>query len=485
MQLLRTEKDELTKPEIIKYIRDHMSKTVPNLNDLWRYYKAKNVKILDKPKTDPNNPDNRTPVGYGRKIVNTFTGYAYRPKYITYKVEDEFKTYREAMAATHSLNKEHIKTHRAGRNTAIFGVAYEIVYVEGQYSNTETGEMQLRAEPRFFGVDPREMILLHDYAPEPKKKIAIRYYDAESDNPQAKRYKVEVYYMDRIETYDLYKDKNAPSLNMSATDVNAGWRLENLLVQRNFFDAIPVAAYYFGDDMMGLIEPVIDLIDDYDLLVSDSLNEFDRFAHAYLKLVKFSLTNVGNDKTPGVIRQTLRNLKKLRVFENLPSNDAVSFLTKDIPSDYIEFMTDLIRNQIHEQSHVPDFTDKTFASDISGVAVQRLLFDFENVVTSAEANFDEGLYERFALINTIYTKAGRGLTIPDEITINHRRNLPSDLREFAEIAKIMKAAGFSDWLIAEIMPDPVIPDPQEELDRQQEQRERDLEMEMPAEIGEI
>ena len=170
--LLRTDKDKFNEKELITAIRENERAVVPNLDKLWQYYKAKNTKILAHPSPDPNNPDNRTPVPYGRKIVNTFTGYAYRPRYITYKCENE--PYIEQIRATFKLNNEHIKTSRAGRNTAIFGVAYEIVYVDG-VAMPESA-MPVKAEPRFFTVDPREMILYYDRAPEPNKKMAIRYF---------------------------------------------------------------------------------------------------------------------------------------------------------------------------------------------------------------------------------------------------------------------------------------------------------------------
>ena len=359
-------------------------------------------------------------------------------------------------------------------------MAYEIVYLDGV--TTDKKDLPTEAVTRFFSVDPRELILFYDRAPEPKKKIGIRFYPVNTANTE---FTVEVYYPDKIETYDMKREGEF------ATDTGTlDWGLTGKTVTTNFFDAVPVAAYYFGDDMLGIIEPVLPLIDDYDLLVSDSVNEFDRFAHAYLKLVKFSLSDPIKAKVAGVFQKALRQLKKRRVFENLPSSDAVSFLTKDIPSDYIQFMTDLIRNEIHIQSHVPDFTDKTFASEISGVAVERLLFDFENIVSSAEADFDVGLGERFELMNTIYKKKG-GSTIqgdPAGITIDHRRNLPSNLAETAGIAQTMKETGFSDWLVADIMPDPVIPDIQQELDRQEEDRQKELARELvvaEAEPGEL
>ena len=64
---------------------------------------------------------------------------------------------------------------------------------------------------------------------------------------------------------------------------------------------------------------------------------------------------------------------------------------------------------------------------------------------------------------------------PDMIAISHKRNKPNNLAELAQTANQMKAAGFSRYLIADIMPDDIIPDVEEELRRQDE----DMEAMMP------
>jgi len=429
VEIWKTEDDRLTDKQILAYIADYESRILPSLQKLWDYYKGLNYKIVNRQVVDNDNPDNRTPMAYGRKLVTTFTGYGYRPGYISYQSEKDEKFLTD-ITDVYKLNHEKIKTSRAGRNTAIFGASYEIVYANE------------KAEPRFMTVDPREMIILYDYAPEPKKKIIIRFYIVNST-----KYKVEVYYADSIETYDrVRKDENSPE-----------WILTNGGTSDNLIGEIPVAAYYFGDDMLGVINPVHDLINDYDVLMSDSMNEFDRFAFAYLLLKKMRL---GNSADPKEQRKALSIIKRLRVFQNLPDDGAVSFLTKDIPKEFIEFMEKWIREQIHEQSHVPDFSQS--ASDLSGVAIDRLMFDFENVVSSAEANFDVGLYERMELISKIMTIGGSEKQVSD-ISIIHRRNTPKNLAEFAEIAFKMKQAGFSAELIARVMPSEIVKNVDEEI----------------------
>lgn len=473
MELLKTEKTQFSTAEIESYITEHERPGTrvescgarARTEWLWQYYKGKNKKILERKAPDPNNPDNRTPVSYGRKIVTTFTGYAYRPKYITYGVDEDGKTaYLKQLQATFDLSREHIRTSRAGRNTGIFGYAYELLYID------RTDAIEVRAgnaaptlvsgslaEPRFISVDPWEIILLYDFSSEPQKQIGLRYYRITDDH-----YKVEQYTREVVLVYDRRREK----------DNNvAKWVYTPAGQFPNYFGDVPIVAYYMGDERLGVIEPVLDLIDGYDLLVSDSFNEFDRFAHAYLVLKKMSLIPPDKQKEPGAIARALEMLKRRRVFENVPDiTEPIKFLTKDIPTQYVEFMTKLVKEQIHQQSHVPDFKELATGT-LSGAAIQRLLFDFENVVSSAEADFDEGLKDRIRLINVIYAKAGRPVDDTEAINIQHKRNMPDDLKDFADTALVMKSAGFSRRLVAEIMPDSVVPNVDKELEQQDEDRE--------------
>jgi len=126
--------------------------------------------------------------------------------------------------------------------------------------------------------------MLSSLSPEPKKKIAIRFYKVDGDEGR-----VEVYYKDKIIEYKRVKKDEAGN----ATDKE---KLELIKEYINFFDEVPIVAFYFGDEMIGLISPVISLLDAYDVLVSDSMNEFDRFAFAYLIMKKFGLSDQVNKK---------------------------------------------------------------------------------------------------------------------------------------------------------------------------------------------
>jgi len=478
MELQKTELETLTTDQIETYIGQHEGER-DRCEKLWAYYKAKNTAILEKKAPDPNNPDNRTVVPYGRKIVTTFTGYAYRPGYITYKADDNAsEPYVEQLQAAFDLNGEANKTSRHGRNTAIYGYSYEMLYIDrGDSLLVRTGNaaptrlFSGKAVPRFFVADPREVILLYDYSPEPLKQIGIRYYRI-TDN----HYKVELYTKTEITTWDRRREQNS-----------AKWVYTVASQDPNFFRDIPIVAYYMGDDRLGIIEPVLSLINDYDLLVSDGLNEFDRFASAYLLIKRMSLVSPELKKEAGGVSRALQLLKRRRVFENLPDiSEPVKFLTKDIPTAFIEFMCRKVKDEIHTQSHVPDFREMATGT-LSGAAIKRLLFDFENLVSSAEADLDEGLQDRIRLMNIVYAAAGLLTDDTRAVVITHKRNLPDDLKEAADTAFVLTNAGFSKRLVAETMPDSVVPDVDAELAEQGAEREAgmvDVDRQMAAEQDE-
>jgi SPP1 family phage portal protein len=473
MQLQKTDKTTLTSEDILKYMEDYERAQVKEFDKLWQYYLGANTAIMGRKSPGPNEPDNKVPIPYGRKLIKSFTGYAYRPRYITYKPVDpktddkpdgedvpEKKTatpaevYIGQLQETFNLNNEQLLTEWAGRNTGIFGVAYELMYVDKSdkiQTQPVNSETSIIAEPRFCKIDPREMILIYDYSLSPKKVVAIHFYRLTTDH-----YKASVYYPDHIELYDRKREENSGK-----------WTLISAGVEPNFFGEVPVIAYYFGDEMLSIIKPVLPLIDAYDALISDSMNESDKFAEAYLVMKDFGITDPTKKKEPGMFDRALANLKQKKVFEHVPKDAEISYLTKDVPTPQLQMMFERVVGEIHKQSHIPDFTGEKFAG-ASGIAIQRLLFDFENMVSSAEADFDLGLMERIRLITLLYGKAGRMVGTPDMISISHKRNIPDDLKQFADTALTMKNAGFSRYIVADVMPDDIIPDVEEELARQDE-----------------
>lgn len=378
--------DTLSDEQILALIEGYSAEKQAAIN-ADRYAKGDNAYIMDRVSPDENAPDNKVPVSYARKIISTIVGYMYKPGLVRYASDDE--AYMESLNEVFRLNSEPIKTAQLGRQTSVQGVGYEFHYVGAAEGDERT---PLKAVPRFAMLPVSEVIPVHSYDIEPVLKAFIRWYKR-GDKSLA-----DVYYPLRVDHYELLQDDN---------------KLEALGRESHPYPVVPLNIYRNNDEMLGDFSAVRPLIDAYDVLMSDSMNEFDRFAWAYLLLKGFGLSN-----------KEAQDIKWKRMFENLDADDAVSFLTKDIPTEYIKFMAEWCRMEIHSQSGIPDVNDLKFGAAASGTTIDKFIYLMELFTDPKEALFRQGLERRIEIVNTILKVRDGSEGKPVEITMS--RNLPVD-----------------------------------------------------------
>ena len=393
--------NRLTDEQIENYVK-HFDSTYFAENE--KYYKGENPTISKRkaPENTGNTPDNKIPVSYARKIIKTVVGYMYKPGLIFYSSDN--KKYFEGIKTVYQLNREPLKSALLGKQTSLYGTGYELHYTDEN------------SQPRFSKVSEREIIPLYDNSIEPQLIAAIRFYNLKNTDG-GETTKINVYYPDRIQNCEMTK---------------GGGGFKTIDEIKHYYGQVPLVVYYNNEEEAGDFDNVKPLIDAYDVLFSDSLNEFDRFAWAYLILKGLVLD-----------KDDAENVKDKRIFE-MDLEGGVEFLTKDIPHEFIEFMTSLVRKEIHKQSHVPDFLDNAQTGDsLSGVAISKLLYDFEFIAATKEAYFKEGLYKRIELISTVQKiKMGKSGSIYD-IDIIMNRNIPQNDKENAEIFNLYAGQGIS------------------------------------------
>jgi SPP1 family phage portal protein len=247
--------------------------------------------------------------------------------------------------------------------------------------------------------------------------------------------------------------------------VRRGGTIHRLLLQRLAQDdsasvrvLVPVEPW--GQPVSpGSSRVIQELIDAYDVLVSDSMNEFERFSWAYLLLV-------GQSIDP----QDSADIKRQRIFQNLKSINDVGFLTKDINKEFIEFMADRIKREIHDQSFVPNLQDLKVGGAASGVAIEKFIYIMEYLAADKESEFRNGLYDRIEMLNSI----AETMEI-DKITFT--RNLPSTDMVHADVYMKLDGRGISrKTLMEQYMP--FIENPEKELEEFKKEQE-DMIQELP------
>lgn len=391
------------------------------------YFKGQNSGILNRTvPTEIGAPDNRIPVPYARRIINLVTGYMYKPGLVTYTSEDD--AYLDSLNTIFEANNEPIKTEQLGKQTSIQGVGYEFHYVAG---DTEANE--LKAVPRFIKLPATEVIPIYDWEVEPKLWAFIRQL-SRGDQDLAW-----IYYKNRWEQFERQK--------------NGGKNFVQVKQGIHYYGKVPLIVYQNNEEQIGDFEPVQHLIDAYDVLISDSMNEFDRFSYAYLVMKGLGLSDDQAEK-----------IKRLRVFENLDQNDSIEFLTKEMATEFIKFMTDLIRDEIHRQSGIPNLEDYD-AAGASGKTMSKFIYLMELFTDPKESYFREGLKQRIEMIDGVlrYTEE------PGRVEIIMTRNKPDNSLEMAEIFEKLDGRISRKTLIENLVP--FVPNAQEEIDQLKEEGE--------------
>jgi SPP1 family phage portal protein len=443
--------ETIDEKSLIKFIDDHRVTFKSKYKTDLDYYIGKNCEIIKKINLDKYNPDNRITVPHSRTFVQIVKGYMYKPGLITYSSQNQ--GYIERINEIFKINNEPLKSAELGENQSKYGIGIELVYIDSILDES------IKAVPRFTSIDPEEIILIYNMDVEPKLIGAIRYFLVEeNESEDEKLYKVEVYFMNRVEIWQLKESHNKKEAIQTGE------------VYDNPFGEIPVIIYLNNQEYHADYSPVKPLIDAYDVLMSDSINEIQRFASAYLILKEyiFANPNDGNEK-----EHELAKLKTRRVFEFMSGEGGAQFLTKDIPGDFFEIVKKTLREDIEFHSHIPDFRSKSFEA-ASGVAMRFSIFDFENLCGDKQALFEVGLRKRLQLIDKILKIKAVDTSFVD---IKFTRNLPTNVKEWVDIfVALVSTNKISEEDLFKILPKEIIPDLKEALKRAKKMKEENQAM---------
>lgn len=427
----------LTEDQLRKVIIEHNAK---RYRDNLRYMEGKNPTILHREFKDVTAPHSNIAVPYARKIIKTVAGYMYRPGLIQPVSEDE--QYLKALKDVYWENNEDTKTAQIGEQVSLQGVGYEVHYMDGTL-------------PRFVRVPAPGAVPIYSQALEPDLVAFVRTIERSKE-----RVDIEIYYADRVD-YLHYNTSQMPLSQFQGALDRIKFKFDASAPHE--YEAVPVVVFKNNDEEVGDIEPALGLIDAYDRVVSDSINEFDRFAWAYLVL-----------KGMGVSKEDAEDIKQKRILEIMSEFGDVKFLTKDVPHEFIQFMAELLRKEIHKQTHVPDFADDAVAgSGLSGVAMDRMMYDFENLCVSKEMFFKDALYDRVRLLNTVMGKVGYPTADPKEIDFVFNRNKVTSYEELGKAMQFYAGHVSEQTLIEQFAP--FVKDPRAEMEAVTEEKKSNAE----------
>ena len=378
--------------------------------------------------SDPSKPNNKIANAYASYITDTLVGY-FIGEPVTYTSNDNVLIQDLNMILEY--NDEADENAELAKNASIYGVAYEMLYL------SEEDKMI-----RFKSLNPKEVIPIFDKTVEQNLLAVMRYY----------------------EDYDYVEDNTYTIVEVIDSKMVRRYKLDtglSLLEEYpHYFSMVPVAIFKNNEDETGDFEQVISLIDAYDKMESDSLNDFEYFVDAYLALYGFTAD-----------AEDIAQMKENRVLL-MDEGTSAEWLIKQTSDAYVENMKNRLDKDIHKFAKCPNMSDEEFASNASGIAIKFKLLGTENLVSIKERKFKRGLQQRLELMSMINSVLREGFDWR-AIDIVFTRNIPSNDTDIANMVNTLKDIVSEETLLAQI---PFVEDVQTELERVKTEREENKEL---------
>ena len=380
-------------------------------------------------------PNNQLVHSYPRYIVAIAAGYLvgtpvnYQAE--TAKLDDLLDAYKAARVD--SIDSE------LAKDASLYGKAVELIYADE------------KSQVRTSALDPRSAFVVYDNTVENKAMLGVRDYQTYDVSGKKAGFDVIVYTDTGETTYHGSTITNA----LDATIFEE---------QEHYFGRVPMVEYFNSDDETGDFESVLTLINAYDKLQSDRLNDNEQLVQALLVITGARIENEPNtvDDNGDVIKgrtagQALRQDKLLM----LPDQTAkAEYLAKPSDGAGADILRKNLKDDIHKFSMIPDLTDENFASNASGVAMKYKLFGLEQLVMVKERWFKEALYERLLIFTNFLSVKGKAKINPQDVEIVFKRSLPANGLEVAQMIGLLENIVPRGLLLAQV---PFVTDPDKAL----------------------
>lgn len=317
---------------IYKLIRKHANER-EDLQKLKRYYIGEHS-ILKHERRNPSAPNFKTVANHAKDIADTATGY-FLGSPITYNNTGE-SDLEPLLVAFDNAEVDQVDTQNA-LNMAIYGRAYEYIYVKEGLNELDSASL-----------DVENTFIVYDDSIERRPLFAVYYYEVKDDTKDTKTYQSEVF------TQNLH-------YHIILSD-SSGSYVKKLDVEPHHLGQIPIIEYKNNNFAIGDYEQQISLIDAYNSLMGNRVNDKEQAIESILVLYGAQLGD-----TPEETHRAMTILNEEGLLE-LPSDSAkAEFLKNTLDEGATEILRKALKEDIYTFSHVPNLTDENFAGNSSGV----------------------------------------------------------------------------------------------------------------------
>ena len=425
----------LNKGLIYKLIQKHAQER-QRLKKLKSYYMGEHA-ILKHERRNKNAPNFKTVANHAKDIADTATGY-FMGNAIKYNNTAEGDL-EPLLLAFDGAEIDQVDAQNA-LNMSIYGRAYEYIYAKEGLTELDS-----------TSVDPENVFLAYDDSIERKVLFAVYYYEIKDDTKDATKYQAEVF------TQNLH-------YHIVLRDSSTG-TTQNEQVEPHNLGQVPIIEYRNNHFAIGDYEQQISLIDAYNSLMGNRVNDKEQAVESILVLYGAQLADNLEDA-----REAMRILAEEGLLE-LPTDAKADFLKNALDESATEILRKALKEDIYTFSHVPNLTDKNFAGNSSGVAMEFKLLGLEMITKTKEANYKRGIRQRISIF-AHYLGMQQIALEAHSIVPQFSRGLPKNLLELSQIINNLEGKVSLRQLISLL---PFVEDPDAELEALEEEKEKNME----------
>lgn len=420
---------------IYKLIRKHANER-EDLQKLKRYYIGEHS-ILRHERRNPNAPNFKTVANHAKDIADTATGY-FLGSPITYNNTGE-SDLEPLLVAFDNAEVDQVDTQNA-LNMAIYGRAYEYIYVKEGLNELDSASL-----------DVENTFIVYDDSIERRPLFAVYYYEIKDDTKDTTTYQAEVF-TQNLHYHIVLRD-------------SSGSYVKKLDVEPHHLGQIPIIEYKNNNFAIGDYEQQISLIDAYNSLMGNRVNDKEQAVESILVLYGAQLADNLEDA-----REAMRILAEEGLLE-LPADAKADFLKNALDEGATEILRKALKEDIYTFSHVPNLTDENFAGNSSGVAMEYKLLGLEMITKIKEANYKRGLRQRISIFAK-YLGLQQIALDANSIVPQFSRGLPKNLLELSQVINNLEGKVTLRQLISLL---PFVEDPDAEIEALSEEKEKNME----------
>lgn len=410
---------------IVKLINKHVN-SLGRFNKLEKYYDGEH-EILDRTLDSESLPNNKIVCNHAKYITDMATGY-FIGEPIVYESDEDIEVIKEAYK--HADESSH--NSELAEDISMFGIGYELLFTNGD------------AEIKLTTLDVRETFIVTDDTVVKNVLFGVNYYRIFDEDDKENGVIVNLY--DNEKCYEYY---------FKELDENAGYlRCE----EEHYFNGVPIIEYINNSREQGDFEQVLPLINAYNLLQSDRVNDKEQLVDAILALYGSSIDE-----------ENARLLKQYKLL-NMQKDDKAEWLTKQLNEQDTEVLKKSLEQDIHKFSMVPCLTDENFIGNSSGVAMKFKLLGLEQLCKRKERCFSFSLRRRLILVCNLLGIKGKAIDVKC-INFVYSRSLPANEIEISQMINNLEGKVSTETLISKL---PFVSDPAQEMEKLREEKKENF-----------